>query len=555
MSADKSDVIIVGAGAGGSFASYGLSRAGLKVVLIELGPSFEPARDYYTDQPDWEFKEPFKKHVPQTYTSELKPLDKKFEHLRTTILNNKLTHREFTYVRACGVGGSTLRYQGEAHRFPPHAFRMKSLYGMGVDWPVSYADMAPYYEKAESLLSVAGSLNPFFPKETPYPNPPHPLSCASQKVADGCKKLGLNLVPNTLAILSRQSKTRPACIYCKLCASGCMPGDKSSTDVAVIPYAIQTGNLKIMTETAVLKIIVSKTGLAEGVLVFDKKTGEKTMLKARTVILAGGAIETPRLLLNSSDSLFPNGLLNSEGFVGAYLMENLMSAVLFLFNEKVGSYKGLPIDSKVWEFSAPQIKKGYNRGFSIGSMGAPDGIIGPASFALMVARGYGKDHRMFMEKYYGAHSMVFCLAEHLPKATNRLVIDKEAMDEFGMPKAKADIELDHEDLAILDKMIALSKDIALASGAARILGQYSNYDYSSASHACGTARMGFKEKDSVVNSNCQSHAVKNLFITDASILPTQGCGASPSLTIQALALRASDHIISEFKKDNLQKKT
>ena len=551
MSADNSDVIIVGAGAGGSLAAYGLSKAGLKVALIELGPRFEPAKDYYADKPDWEFRDPFINHVPQTYTSEFKPLDSKFDHLRTTILNKDLTHRTFTYTRACGVGGTTLRYQGEAHRFPPHAFRMKSLYGMGVDWPVSYADLAPYYEKVESLLGVAGSINPLFPKETPYPNPPHPLSCASQRVADGCKKLGLDLVPNTLAILSRQTSTRPACIYCKLCSLGCMPGDKSSTDVAVIPNAEKTGNLNIMTETVVLKIIMNKNGLAEGVLTYDKKTGKETMLKARVVILAGGAVETPRLLLNSGNSLFPDGLLDSEGIVGSYLMENLTSAVLFLFNEKVGSYKGLPIDSKVWDFSVPQIKKGYNRGFSIGSMGAPDGFIGPASFALRIARGYGKDHRMFMEKYYGAHSMVFCIAEHLPNEKNRLGLNREEKDEFGMPKAKADIELQQEDLAIIDKMMTLSKDIALASGAVKILGQYSNYDYSSASHACGTARMGFKEKDSVINSNCQSHAVKNLFITDASILPTQGCGASPSLTIQALALRASDHIISEFKKGNL----
>ncbi len=551
MSADKHDVIIIGAGAGGSFAALRLAKAGLKVLLIERGPRFDPSKDYYLNEPEWEFKDPFVKHIPDTYVSVPKPLSSKFSHIKSTLFKNEFTSREFSYERACGVGGSTLKYQAEAHRFPPQAFKMKSLFNVGADWPIKYEDIAPYYEQAEQILGVAGTKHDLFPKETPYPNPPHPLSCASQKVAAGCKKLGFNLVQNSLAILSRPIEGRLACVYCKLCSKGCMIGDKSSTDVAVLPYAEVTGNLNLIADTAVIKILIDKKGKAKGVLAVNMKDQKEYVFQSRAIVLASGAIETPRLLLNSRNKFYPDGLLNNNGIVGAYLMDNIFAAVLFLFSEKVHSYKGVSIDSRVWDFMVPKPAQGQDRGFSLGSAGAPDGLIGPASFAMKIADGYGRKHREFVEKYYGAHSMVFGIAEHLPKKTNRVGIDKNEKDKLGMPKARVDVTLDSSDHKIIEKMLTLCKDIANASGAEKIISHYTTYDVSSATHVSGTVRMGLKSRESAVNSYGQGHSIKNLFVADASVLPTQGCGASPSLTIQALALRTADHILSEFKKKNL----
>ncbi len=548
MNAHDADVIVVGSGAGGSLTAFGLAMAGVKVLLLELGPRFDPSKDYFLSDPNWELKNPFLKHIPDTYTAPMKKLDDAYFHLSSSVLQRGLNRREFDYHRACGVGGTTLRYQGEAHRFPPHAFRMRTEHGMAEDWPISYADLDPYYLKIEELLGVAGNPHPLFPRTAPYPNPAHPLSCSSSRVAEACRKLGMTLSENTLAILSRPSSTRPACIYCKLCSLGCMVGDKGSTDIAVLPVAEKTGKLKIRPNCVAVKIVTSRKGRAEGVIVADRLTGRQTRLRSRVVVLAAGAIETPRLLLNSANKEFPAGLCNRHGVVGTHLMENLETGVIFVFPRKMKSYQGVSIDSKIWDFAAPDPRKGRERSFTLASCGAPDNVIGPASFAIKVAKGFGKKHRQFVEKYYGAHAMVFGIAEQLPRRTNRVMLDPEEKDEYGMPKALVDVALDEGDHKALDVMLDLCRELAKASGAEKLLGHYTTYDVSSATHACGTARMGSDPKTSVVDSWGRSHAIRNLFIADASVLVTQGCGASPSLTIQALALRTADHIAAALKK-------
>lgn len=548
MSAYDADVIVVGSGAGGSLTAYGLAMAGVKVILLEMGPRFDPAKDYFLNDADWEMKNPFLKHIPDTFTAPMKQLDDKYFHLSSSILQRGLNRREFDYHRACGVGGTTLRYQGEAHRFPPHAFRMKTVYGMAEDWPISYADIDPYYLKVETLLGVAGNPHPLFPRTAPFPNPAHPLSCASSRVAEACRKLGMTLSENTLAILSRPSGKRPACIYCKLCSLGCMIGDKGSADIAVLPAAEKTGKLKIRSNSVAIGILTNKKGRAEGLVVSDRLTGKKTRLRSRVVVLAGGAIETPRLLLNSANKFFPQGLCNRNAMVGTHLMENLEVGLLFVFPKKVKSYQGVSIDSKVWDFAVPDPGKGRERPFTLASCGAPDGVIGPASFAMKLAKGFGKKHRQFVEKYYGAHAMVFGIAEQLPRRSNRVMLDPEEKDEHGMSKALVDVTLDDGDHKALDVMLDLCRDLAKASGAEKLLGHYTTYDVSSATHVCGTARMGRDPKTSVVDSWGRSHEIRNLFIADASVLVTQGCGASPSLTIQALALRTADHITLALKK-------
>lgn len=548
MSAHDADVIVVGSGAGGSLTAYGLAMAGVKVLLLEMGPRFDPAKDYFLNDADWELKNPFQKYIPDTYTSPMKQIDDQYFHLSSSVLQRAPNRREFDYFRACGVGGTTLRYQGEAHRFPPHAFRMKTVHGIAEDWPVSYADLDPYYLKVETLLGVAGNPHALFPRSAPFPNPAHPLSCASSRVAEGCRKLGMTLSENTLAILSRPSNTRPACIYCKLCSLGCMVGDKGSADVAVLPIAEKTGKLKIQPNSVAVKIITGRKGRAEGLIVADRLTGKQTHVKSRAVVLAAGAIETPRLLLNSANKEFPQGLCNRNALVGTHLMENLEVGVLFVFPRKLKSYQGVSIDSKVWDFMVPDPVKGRERPFTLSSCGAPDGVIGPASFAMKVAKGFGKKHRQFVEKYYGAHAMVFGIAEQLPRSSNKVMLDPEEKDDYGMPKALVDVALDDADHKALDVMLDLCRELAKASGAEKLLGHYTTYDVSSATHVCGTARMGSDPKTSVVDSWGRSHAIRNLFIADASVLVTQGCGASPSLTIQALALRTADHITSALKK-------
>lgn len=549
MATDEPDVLVIGSGAGGIMAAHGLVHNGMRVLVLELGPRFNPGRDFAIGIDGFEFKRPFQEHLPDTWHAVPKPYLPKYDHLRTDLYPTP-AKRQIIYERACGVGGSTLRYHAEAHRFPPEAFKTKTLLDKGIDWPLTYDDIAPYYERAELLLGVSGQPHAAFPKQGPYPNPPHPFSPSSRLIASGCKKLGFDLWPNPLAILSRPYQGRLPCVYCKSCIDGCVVGDKSSVDVAVLPELEATGRLKLRSHMTALQILLDKKSNVLGVLSASGKTGQLEMIKARIIVLASGAIETPRILLNSSCSRHPDGLCNTSGLVGKHLMENIHAGIVFYLDRKMETYKGLPIDGKVFDFMVPKATERPPIGFTMSAFGAPDFAKEPSTFALWLAKGYGKAHREFVEKYFGAHVMVFATAEHFPDASNALYLSEEK-DRFGFPKALLDVELTVDDVEILEKMLLLSVDLATASGAVKIAGQMTSLDDASASHVGGTARMGHNPNTSVVNAYGQCHDVKNLFITDASVLPTQGCGLSPSLTIQALALRTADFIAQEANRQNL----
>lgn len=454
----QADAIVVGAGAGGGFLAYGLVMAGYRVLLLERGPRFDPWRDYFGNQADWELRDPFDPHIPDTYVATPQDLAPEWGHLTTTLPTSSATTRRFSYKRACGLGGSTLHYHGEAHRFPPHALRMRSTFGLAVDWPLGYEDLAPWYEQAERLLGVSGSPSANFPRSGPYPNPAHPLSCASLRIAEGCRRLGMTLEPNSLAILSRPSQGRPACIRCKMCSSGCMMGDKSSVDVAVIPAAEGTGRLQVLTGQVVQRVLLGGDGLAQGVEAMDTQRGQSARYQAPLIVLAGGALETPRLLLNSTCPGFPDGLLNTYGQVGRYLMENSQVAQVLLFGERVNSYRGVAMDSRAWDCMTP--RPGEYNGFALGSWGAPDGLISPATFAMRLAPGFGTAHRQFMADHYGAHAAVFGIGEQLPSAENQLTLDEEEKDDLGQPKARITITLDALDARTLNRMLRLCGEIA-----------------------------------------------------------------------------------------------
>ena len=272
------DAIVVGSGAGGGFAAMGLAEAGMRVLLLERGRRFEPRRDFPMNHPDWELR-------PRAFRdTEVSPggdaslvledgvaLDPRYAHLRSSRTPGerpKASQRApFRYERVFGLGGTTLHYQGEAHRFSDHAFRPASLYGFGVDWPVSYAELAPYYERAEHVLGVAGdAANPFKPSRGPFPTPAHKLSYASQRIATGATKLGWALLPNSLALPTRSIDARPPCQRSGGCVQGCIFGAKSSVDLTAIRRAEATGRLQVQTESRVLALEMGQDGRVDGVV-------------------------------------------------------------------------------------------------------------------------------------------------------------------------------------------------------------------------------------------------------------------------------------------------
>lgn len=542
------DVCVVGAGAGGAVAAWALVHRGMRVVLLETGRRF-PVSSFHTHARGWELDDPpFVAAMPEaareTYESDPgERLDAGFAHLASrspTTHSVPRTHRlPFFCSRAFGVGGSTLHYQGEAHRFPAHAFRMKSERGVADDWPITYVDLEPYYERVERLLGVAGDPeNPFKPKRGPYPYPAHPLSPASRRIAAGARELGLRLLPNSLAILPSARPGRAPCHYCNGCSRGCDVGAKGSVDVAVLPDAEATGRLTLLTGMHATHLEHGKDRRISAVVARDE-LGTEHRFRARAFVLAAGAIETPRLLLCSAGGAHPSGVGNDGGVVGRYLMELLYVMIGAVFERSLQTYAGVPLDSRIWDGNGavhPRLPNGFVLGQLCGA------FEGPGGYAIDAAEGFGMAHRAAMRSTFGAGIHFLGVAEQLPRPENRVSLS-EKRDRWGMPLARVTTHVDGNDLRALSVMHQQLNELASASGVVRVVSQVSAYDVSNATHVAGTCRMGKDPAHSVVDEWCRVHGVGNLVIADASVLTTQGAGDSPSLTLQALALRAAEALI------------
>jgi choline dehydrogenase-like flavoprotein len=372
-----STAVVIGTGPGGSAAAWSLSRAGVDVTLIEAGPRYVPPRDYRLDAPDWElsrFPEKVSTQGRQSYAP-LQPLEAKHSELRSwNRVEGRLLpgdQRHFmTYSHVVGVGGSTLHYAGESHRMHPGAMKMFSDYGVGADWPISYADLEPYYELAERLIGVAGpATDPQRPRRSPCPMAPHEMSYSTTVLGRGCKKLGLSWRPNPVAAASRAYDGRPPCNYCGQCGRGCPRLDKGTADLTLIPKALATGHCRLLTEMQALQIETDGRDRVRAVVCADGN-GTRHRFKADAVVIACGAIETPRLLLNSSAASAPEGLANESGQIGKNFLETVFWTSVALHPEPLGSYRGLPSDAICWDYSAPDAIPGVIGGarFSPGTL-------------------------------------------------------------------------------------------------------------------------------------------------------------------------------------------
>lgn len=528
LSKDSSDVIVIGSGAGGGVIAKELGEAGLGVIVLEAGRRYDPYPDYPTHAIDFEV----------SAGDVFAPKDRRRD------LYTSGGTRPFLYCRVKGVGGATLHYHAMSPRLHESDFRVRSEDGVADDWPISYADLEPFYTKVEYELGVSGpdgaDANPFEPPRSKnFPTPPHPFNVASRVVKQGADKLGLHLVREPLAIPTKDWNGRPACINAGTCRLGCKISAKSSIDVTYVPKAERTGKVQIRTECMAHTITPGPDGRARSVIYFDSEGQEKEIF-ARVIVVAGNAVETPRLLLLSKSRLFPDGLANSSGLVGKYFTEHLSVFADGIFSERLDPWRGVPTGGIIQDFYATNAQNAFARGWTIS-------VENDNQWPLATARsvpGWGAEHKARVKEIFGHRVGLATDGEQLPDERNQVRLDPILKDIYGLPVPLLINNHGKNDLAMIDAMSSKLKEILEAAGTKEVsVGQITP---GGSSHYLGTCRMGNDPRTSVVNSWGRAHDVPNLFVGDGSVFVTVGA-ANPALTISALAMRTSEGIKAAFE--------
>ena len=503
---DEVDIVIVGCGAGGGVLAQRLARAGWSVVAMDAGPFWDPDRDWVSDERG-------SHHLYWTEPRVITGAD-------PVPLGANNSGR--------GVGGGTVHFAGYTPRFHPSDFRTHSLDGVGADWPITYDELKPYYVDIEQELPVAGQDWPWGDPHR-YPHSPHPVSGLGLLFVRGCERLGIDVRVGPVAITNGRFGNRPHCIYRGFCLQGCKVNAKGSTLITHVPDALAHG-AEIRAESMVTRVEVGADGKATGVVYW--RAGVERFQRARVVAVAGYAIETPRLLLNSASSRFPDGLGNDFDLVGRYVMVQGAAQTAGRFAEEVRMYKAPPPEVSSEAFYETDPRADHKRGFSIQCVGPL-----PITWAEhVVAEGHWGDVLREYMRDYVHWATLGVLCEFLPLPDNRVTLAEET-DRRGMPVAKFSYSQCDNDRALMRVGTDKMTEILHAAGAEDVV-TINRY-----AHLVGGCRMGADERTGVVDGDLCSFAVPNLYVTDGSVLPTQG-SANPALTIMALAARAADHLAS-----------
>ncbi len=508
---EEVDYVIVGCGSAGGVLLQRLARAGFRVVALEAGPFWDTERDWVSDESG----------SHQLY----------WEDPRVTGGKNPLALGANNCGR--GVGGGSVHWAAFTPRLHPSDFEIYTRDGVGADWPISYETLRPYYEQLELEMPVAGPA--YYPWGHPhgYAYGPHPMGGVGNALIKGCSALNIPVsIGGPVAILSGSHGDRPHCIYRGFCIQGCKVGAKASTLVTHVPDALESG-AEIRDHSMASRIELGKSRRALGVYYFDKN-GTGHFQKAKAVIVAGYSIETPRLLLNSACPGHEKGLANSSGTVGRYLMAQAGNVVLGRFDEPVRMYKAPPAHALTEEFYETNPKNDFARGFAIQTVGPLPIAFARQMLAAKKAWGWGLRREMMDYNQWATFGL---LGEILPWADNRVTLAEET-DRFGLPVAHVDFNLHDNDKKLIRTAKEKTMEVMFAAGATEVV-QEARY-----AHLVGAARMGADPGSSVVDKFGRTHDIANLFICDGSIFPSQG-SANPGLTIQALAARTADYLISQ----------
>jgi len=547
MALDHVNAVVIGAGAGGGIVAKELSEAGLSVVLFERGRWHTFA--------DIDFDELRSQRTPALGNA-YGPDDERYRRVVKGYDGEWHTVVPSSWMygnNAACVGGGTLSFGAMAWRFMPEDFRLRSTYGdvpgsTLTDWPISYDDLEPFYEKAEWEIGVSGddSQNPFAPpRRRPQPMPPFSYNKEGKLLYDSAKRAGLHPFPIPMLRNSVAYNGRPGCINNRTCVGFACPVDaKNGSQNTVIPTALATGNCELRINSVVSEIHVNDQGRATGITYFDEHD-RRQLQTADIVVVSASATETARLLLNSRSRLFPNGAGNNNDWVGRNLQGHAYCGAYGLFDEVLYDDVGPGACVAICDYNH------HNAGIIGGGLLANEFIRMPYLFAGRRPPGapsWGKAHKDFQRTYYRRHTTVMGPIQELPVFESRVEVDPAVKDYWGIPVARISGHGHPEDRRGTDFLSARAEEWMKAAGAHTTWksGQGGGPMASGGQHQAGTCRMGDDPRTSVVNKHGQLHEIDNVFVADGSLNVNNG-GFNPALTIMALGYWVSDYIKKEWQ--------
>jgi choline dehydrogenase-like flavoprotein len=588
--APQYDVIVVGSGAGGGMAAYQLSVQGLKVLLLEAGRDYDPVTE-----------------TPMFQTPKDAPLraggnaDKPFGFYDATVDGGWRVPGEpfttapgsqFSWWRARMLGGRTNHWGRISLRMGPYDFKPKTRDGLGEDWPMTYEQIAPYYDKTELLIGVYGGDDDLenTPRSSPGVLQPPPAARTYELLAkQACDPMKIPVIPAHRAVLTkaqdaarlpqrlhpgnalaqrvlRQSmKERMACFYATDCGRGCSIKANFQSTTVLLPPAMATGNVTLITDAMVREVTVDAQGRASGVHYIDKITRVDHHVTAKVVVLAASACETSRIMLNSKSALFPNGIANSSGIVGKYLMDTVGAGI----SAQIPKLEGLPPINEDgtagihmympwWQYGEQKAGKlkfarGYHIEFGGGRVMPGPGIFGGLESYTQGA--YGRRFKEEVRRYYGSFMYFDGRGEMIPNEDSYCELDPVAVDQWGIPVLRFHWKWSEHETGQAAHMVKTFAEIVAqmggkVQGTVQTDGSKAIATGGSIIHEVGTVRMGSDPKRSVLNEFGQAWDVKNLFVTDGASF-VSNADKNPTLSILALAWRSCDHLVEELKRGNL----
>jgi choline dehydrogenase-like flavoprotein len=522
MANEKVDVVIVGAGASGSVYAAVMAKAGKKVVLLEAGP-------------DWQLGDLISSDF---WGRRIKPAGPPF------LLEGENPFG-YVYQAGWGVGGAALHYFANFPRLMPSDFKVKSQHGKGLDWPINYTDVAPYYDKVARDVGVSGDAKAeeiWRPAGEPYPMPPMKTFRGGEVWKKGFESVGIRLAPAAVGMNSTPYKGRPACIYDGWCHIGCPIGALANPLVTYLADARQAG-AEVRARATVTRVLTNPQGnKVTGVEYYDAKR-EKQVQEASVVVLAAWSAQNPRLLLNSATDKHAKGLANASGLVGKYLTAHFASGTSAIFDEDLQPYMGT-IGAQYFSYdrydkNAHKAKGAFGSTFIVaGSAQKYSGLGGVAN-----SRGdlFGPELAAFMQRAARGLARINAFGEEMPSIDNRVELASDK-DEFGMPLGKITHSYNDDAVALFNANFEEGLAIAKATGAKEA---WSNRGAMPTIHLMGGTIMGNSAADSVANSYGQTHEIANLWIAGPGLFPTSGA-PNPTYTILALSLRGAEHMAARW---------